>query len=330
MKTESTQPMRIEFKFRPIRPVLTGLGALAGLATMVLFGCGESGETSQSDDAAAATTTQQEQPAGEGATSDEGMAVSNRTTTLKKIFHAAPSPMETASLIQRSGAKFHGEDLNATDKLKDYTTSDRQAISLGVYGADLSYATIFEENSAALEYLRTVKALAESLGLSNVISDDVMKRASDNRNDRAALINIVSDTFYDLNEQLKSNGMEDLAGLVVASGWVEGIYLATRHMSEAPEELKARIAEQKLTLDDVLRLCRSYEQTSALTNMLEALAPIEAAYDGVTMTQGAAAANQDAAVIVIGGGPTFAADDAALNAIAAAVEKVRNGLVQVQ
>lgn len=320
--------MRIPFKTWTFRPMLTGLAAVAGVVLFSVVGCGDD---SSSGDAASSTT--QEQPAAGGSEAqqdDDGMAVSNRTSTLKKIFHAAPSPMETASLIQRSGAEFHREATNPTDKLKDYATSDRQAIALGVFGADLSYATIFEENSAALDYLRTVKALASSLGLSNVISDDVMKRASDNRNDRAALINIVSDTFYDLNEQLKSNGMEDLAGLVVASGWVEGVYLATRHLDEAPEELKGRIAEQKLTLDDVMRLCRSYEATPALTNMLEAMAPIEAAFDGVTVTGGAASANQDESLIVIGGGPTFEADDAALGAIAAAVEKVRNGLVQVQ
>jgi hypothetical protein len=328
MKTESTQPMRIQFKTWTFRPVFAGIAAVAGVVLFSIVGCGDD---SSSGDSAQTTTTEQPAAATEGdAQQDDGMAVSNRTSTLKKIFHAAPSPMETASLIQRSGAEFHREATNPTEKLKEYSTSDRQAIALGVYGADLSYATIFEENSAALDYLRTVKALAGSLGLSNVISDDVMKRASDNRNDRAALINIVSDTFYDLNEQLKSNGMEDLAGLVVASGWVEGVYLATRHLDEAPAELKGRIAEQKLTLDDVMRLCRSYEATPALTNMLEAMAPIEASYDAVTVTSGAASANQNETLIVIGGGPTFEADDAALGAIAAAVEKVRNGLVQVQ
>lgn len=306
------------------------MGSLACLIVILFSFAGCTDEGDATNPASASTTTAVSDADSEVDASDDGMAVSNRTTTLKKIFHAAPSPMETASLIQQSGAEFHGDALNPTENLKSYTTSIRQAMSLGVYGADLSYATIFEENSAALDYLRTVKSLAQALGLSNVISDEVMKRASDNRNDRSALINIVSDSFYDLNEQLKANGMEDLAGLVVASGWIEGLYLATRHMDEAPVELKSRIAEQKLTLDDVMRLCRSYQETPALTEMLEAMAPIEAAFDGVSVVAGAASAAQDDAMIVIGGGPTFHADDSALQAISDAVNAVRNALVQVQ
>ena len=315
--------MRIELKTWK----LTALCAGSALFLATLSGCGDdAAETGTTTSAPAA----QEEP--ETNIEEDGMAVSNRTSTLKKIFHAAPSPMETASLIQRSGAEFYGEALNPTSNVGNYTTSDLQAVSLGVYGADLSYATIFEENSAALDYLKTVKSLAQALGVSNVISDEVMKRANDNRNNRAELINIVSDTFYDLNEQLKANGMEDLAGLVVASGWLEGVYLATRHLDEAPAELKQRIAEQKLTLDDVMRLCRSYEATPALTKMLEAMAPVEAAYSAVSVASGAASANQDGGsnMIVIGGGPTITADDATLNAIAGAVAKVRNGLVSIQ
>jgi hypothetical protein len=101
-------------------------------------------------------------------------------------------------------------------------------------------------------------------------------------------------------------------------------------LDEASGELKTRIAEQKLTLDDVMRLCRSYQATPALTEMLEAMAPIEEAFDGVSVVAGAASTAQDDAVIVIGGGPTFDADDTALQAIADAVNVVRNALVQVQ
>ena len=52
-----------------------------------------------------------------------------------------------------------------------YTTSDAQAINLGIYGADLSYATIFEENATSLEYLAAIKSLSAELGV-----DDVLKR----------------------------------------------------------------------------------------------------------------------------------------------------------
>jgi len=119
-------------------PIVLGLGAF--LAT----GCG--GGT----DGHAGHHHGSEEQVVEGMHAD-GMAVTSRQNTLTKIFHAAPSPMETASLIKRSGASFHADALNGADRASDYTTSDAQAINLGIYGADLSYATIFEENSTSLE-----------------------------------------------------------------------------------------------------------------------------------------------------------------------------------
>lgn len=295
-------------------PILLGLGAF--LAT----GCGgdHDGHDHGSHDHADSTEMD-----------SDGMAVTSRQNTLTKIFHAAPSPMETASLIKRSGAHFHADALNSAERASGYTTSDAQAINLGIYGADLSYATIFEENSTSLAYLGAIKDLSEALGISDVLSDDVMAEVEANRDDREVLIDIVSDTFYALNEQLKFNGQEDLAGLVVASGWVEGMYLATRHLEEAPEELKSRIAEQKLVLDDVMRLCNSYEQTPALANLLSAMGAIETAYSGVGTSEGeGTTTREESGAFVIGGGPTFTADDATIAAIAGAVESVRAACIQ--
>lgn len=297
-------------------PIVLGLGAF--LAT----GCGGGTDEHAGHDHGS------EEQVVEGMDAD-GMAVTSRQNTLTKIFHAAPSPMETASLIKRSGASFHADALNGADRASDYTTSDAQAINLGIYGADLSYATIFEENSTSLEYLDVIKSLSAQLGVDDVLSGEVMDEVEANRNDRAMLIDIVSDTFYELNERLKFNGQEDLAGLVVAAGWVEGMYLATRHLDEAPEDLKARIAEQKLVLDDVMRLCKSYEQTPALTGLLTSMESIEAAYAGVGTTDGeGSTTREESGAFVIGGGPSFAADDATIQAIASAVEAVRTGCIQ--
>lgn len=297
----------------------TSIAAL-GLGVLLIVGCGESTEIKEGNE---------DQVAQESAMDSEGMSVTKRQSTLTKIFHAAPSPMETASLIKRSGAHFHADALNPANQSAQYSTSDRQAINLGIYGADLSYSTIFEENATCIEYLEAIRSLSASLGVNDVLNADVMKSVEENRNDRQMLIRIVSETFYDLNERLKFNGQEDLAGLVVASGWIEGIYLATRHLDAAPAELKQRIAEQKLTLDDVMRLCRSYEQTAELSGLLNAMAPIEAAFANVTSTEGESTTDRkDSGSFVIGGGPAYSADDATILAIAASVASVRNACIQ--
>jgi hypothetical protein len=123
--------------------------------------------------------------------------------------------------------------------------------------------------------------------------------------------------------------MEDLSAMLVLGGWVEGVYLATQHIPQSPTELKARIAEQKLTLDDVMRLCRSYEATPELTALIAAMAPVEAAFAQVEVTSAEGFAEQSAdGGFVVGGGDEIKASDATLAAITAAVKQVRGGMVK--
>ena len=301
---------------------IQALPLLIGLGVFLATGCGGSQDEHAGHDHGTETEAV-------GGMDTDGMAVTSRQNTLTKIFHAAPSPIETASLIKRSGANFHKDALNGANRASEYTTSDAQAINLGVYGADLSYATIFEENSTGLEYLAVIKSLSAELGVDDVLSGARIDELEANRNDREMLIDIVSDTFYELNERLKFNGQEDLAGLVVAAGWVEGMYLATRHLEEASEELKTRIAEQKLVLDDVMRLCQSYEQTEALEELLTSMEAIVAAYSDVSTAEAeGTTSREESGSFVIGGGPTFSADNATIEAIASAVETVRSGCIQ--
>ena len=203
-------------------------------------------------------------PTTSGDSLSEGASVTQRTKRLKKIFRAAPTPMETARIVQRTGTSFSLDHLHSAMSASNYVTADRQAVNLGVYGADLSYATIFEENAVSLTYLEVVKSLARDLGVGDVIGDDMLERAEANRARQDSLVAIVSEAFFNLNERLKSNGQEDLSGMVVAAGWLESLYLATRHTDSANEELRTRIAEQKLVMEDVIDLVNSYGQSPGL------------------------------------------------------------------
>ena len=258
----------------------------------------------------------------------EGASVSKRTEKLKKIFRAAPSPMETARIVQKTGAQFSEDNLHSAMAASNYVTSDKQAINLGIYGADLSYATIFEENAVSIAYLDVVQSLANELGIGDVIDNDVIARAEANRTRQDSLVAIVSESFFEMNQKLKANGQEDLSGMLVASGWLESIYLATRYTEQANDDLKKRIAEQKLVMEDVMMLVKSYRQSAELAGLIAAMQPVVDAFDAVTKEAGASDITKSEGAIIIGGGPSFSMSDEALASIANAVADVRNQLVK--
>ena len=258
----------------------------------------------------------------------EGASVSKRTEKLKKIFRAAPSPMETARIVQKTGAQFSEDNLHSAMAASNYVTSDKQAINLGIYGADLSYATIFEENAVSIAYLDVVQSLANELGIGDVIDNDVIARAEANRTRQDSLVAIVSESFFEMNQKLKANGQEDLSGMLVASGWLESIYLATRYTEQANDDLKKRIAEQKLVMEDVMMLVKSYTQSAEPAGLIATMQPVVDAFDAVTKEAGASDITKSEGAIIIGGGPSFSMSDEALASIANAVADVRNQLVK--
>ena len=258
----------------------------------------------------------------------EGASVSKRTEKLKKIFRAAPSPMETARIVQKTGAQFSEDNLHSAMAASNYVTSDKQAINLGIYGADLSYATIFEENAVSIAYLDVVQSLANELGIGDVIDNDVIARAEANRTRQDSLVAIVSESFFEMNQKLKANGQEDLSGMLVASGWLESIYLTTRYTEQANDDLKKRIAEQKLVMEDVMMLVKSYTQSAELAGLIASMQPVVDAFDAVTKEAGASDITKSEGAIIIGGGPSFSMSDEALASIANAVADVRNQLVK--
>ena len=255
--------------------------------------------------------------------------LAQRTKTLKKIFRAAPSPMETARIIQKEGLPFNADYLCSLSLAEQDGMSTDHAIHLGLYGADVSYASIFQKNAEALQYLEAVKTLSNELGVGSVLSEDIVARAEKNRANRDTIVTIVSRAFFDLNQQLKSAGHEDLSGLVVAAGWVEGLYLATRELDGATDGLKQRIAEQKLILEDVLDLIDSYSDSPAIESMISQLQPVLVAFDGVDSGEEAApTVDNKEGVIVISGGNELKADDATISAISEAIALVRNNLAK--
>ena len=287
---------------------------------LLLIGCGE-GPAEESTGAAAS--------AQEADMDVEGMMPARRQKAFKKIFHAVPSPIETAMLLERSGIQFDAGALHELDKAVGYSTTELQSVNLGIYAGDLSYSVIFNQNQQSVDYLNTCRRLCDGLGVGDIIDADLISRADNNRDIRDSLVDIVTDTFYSLNARFRENDMEEVGGLMAAGGWIEGVYLGTRSLNSSTDDLKLRIAEQKMTLENLVGLLSSYEATPALTAMKEALGPVEAAFAGVTITENAAAATAaEDGTVIISGGPEVSYDEATLAAISESIAAIRNQYAQ--
>jgi len=187
------------------------------------------------------------------------------------IFYSLPSPVETVRLMKRSGATFDESLLNPVANVDKYTTSKALAINLGVFGADLSYANVFEQPQITINYMSASKKMADKLGITNVISDSVMSKFSENLNDRDFIMNMISEIFMNSSAFLKENQRAEISSLIVLGGWFEGLYLSMQ-LSETSKgdntELVNIIIDQKLSLEDMISLMEIYKDNSDIKLLL--------------------------------------------------------------
>ncbi len=263
---------------------------------------------------------------------DVAKDASDNVNKVQDIFYSVPSPMEMASLLKKTGADYDMSLLNDVKKVNDYTTARSQALNLGVYGANLSYASIFNQNQESIIYLSCTKKLAEKLGVTKAFDDKTIERMEANIENRDSLLNIVSETYYMLDAYLKENDRDHISAMVIAAGWVEGLYMATSiaKNSESPDEkLMQRIAEQKLSLNNLIELVEAYNNEGQLDEILADLEKINSAYSEVSLEKTKATLSEgDGGTAVIGGGSKNAGMSAeTLQNITKVVSEIRSNYV---
>ncbi|MBL7953376.1 MAG: hypothetical protein JNM62_16840 [Flavobacteriales bacterium] len=257
----------------------------------------------------------------------DSAAKAERMAKTKKIFYNIPSPMETAALLKKAGAQYNSKILNDVKNVDKYTAASQQALNLGVYGADLSYASVFNHTQESMFYTSCSRKLADRLGVINAFNDSTLELMQSNMNDRDALLDIISETYWDVDAYLKENGRDNISALMIAGGWVEGLYIATQvsAANDSPE-LRQRIAEQKLSLNDLIALIGSYSVDDArLTAVKDDLNGLKLLFAEVSPAQAGSEVKQENGTTVVGGGGTPATlTDVQLTTIRDKAAAIRN------
>ena len=219
------------------------------------------------------------------ANTDELPPVDSTQTTILNIngeIFSIPSPIQTAFLIKNSGAAYSKEILNPASKSSDYSTNISKALNLGIYGADLGYVTIYDQTQDAIGYLNSAKKLADELGVSGAFDTKTIERFQKNLGNKDSMLVLVGVAYRSSDSYLKNNDRNDVSGLVLAGGWLESLYFATNVYKTKPnEDVKRRIAEQKSSLQSLIKLLTQYYSQPEYTEFIDNLNDLATVFDGV-------------------------------------------------
>jgi len=199
-----------------------------------------------------------------------------------KIF-SIPSPVEFSLLLKKSGAKYNATILNKESNVSLYTTKYSQALNLGVYGADLGYTSIYDHSDDATKYMKNVNKLLSNLGLMDAFEKSTLDRIKKNIDNKDSLLQLVSSTYRDCDHYMKDHDMEAEGALIVTGGWLESMYLAVNSIGSTPhKDILKRIAEQKLSIDNLLEMVGMHRTSDDIELLYNKLFEIKEQYDKVT------------------------------------------------
>jgi len=193
-----------------------------------------------------------------------------------------PSPIQTAMLIQKSGAQYDKSMLNETGKVNSYSTKFFQCLNLGIYGADLGYTTLYDQTQDALSYFNVTNKIANDLGLASAFDKNLIERFQKNLGTKDSMLVLVSAAYRASNDFLKHNDRMEEASLIIAGGWIETLNFALNvQKSKGNEDVKRRIADQKNTLNNLISLLSAYQGNEEYVELLQKLNDLKTEYDKV-------------------------------------------------
>jgi len=198
-----------------------------------------------------------------------------------KVF-SIPSPIQTAFLLKEVGTNYSSELLNPTTNVTSYVTTSSKALNLGIYGADLGYATIYDQTQDAISYMAVTKRMTTELGIANLFDEKMLSRFEENLGNMDSLLSLVSDAFKTADQYLKNNKQNDLSVLILAGGWVETLHYATTLAnSNGDQVIKNRIGEQKITIKNLINLLLPYQENPEVSTILNQLNELKDIYNGI-------------------------------------------------
>lgn len=214
----------------------------------------------------------------------------NAIANLDLVINSIPSPVEVATILALSGAPYDHTLLNPTDKADKYTTIIQKAFNIGIYGADLNYAIVYDQPQDVLNYLAVVEKLAEQIDVAEAVNKELLKRVEKNIHNKDSLISLTFPIYRSMDNYLHLNEQDNVAAMILSGGWIEGLYIATKVINHQPVNDQNRFIYQKVidqeeSLSNLLILLQNHKNNPpALNPIINSLKNIQKTYlDGRTL-----------------------------------------------
>lgn len=196
------------------------------------------------------------------------------------IIQQVPSPLEISYLLKDAGTQYDYNLLNVPGNVSNYNSNFNKALNLGIYGTDLGYANIYEENQDAILYLNSIQGLANDLSIGQFFDFRTIARLASNSKNLDSLLLITTQNFNNINGYLQENKRSNLSVLILTGGWLEALHITCQVADKNTDnkKLAEKIGEQKIILDNIKLMLGFYTKDPYIADLHENIVKLEKAF----------------------------------------------------
>lgn len=243
-----------------LKNLIAKFSFLAVAMSLFVIGCGD-GSTDQTDDN----------------NKDTVVTVADQA---EKLVYPLPTPLEITNMLNKAGASYILDLSNRPENVDKYFTEAAKALNLGVFGADLSYSATYNKTQETMNFFVCTKKLRDGMDIQTPYNEDLSSRIEGNIENSDSLYRILTSSFKNTFEYLNDNNKGAISVMVLAGGWVEGLYISTQLalLTEKNDEILQGIADQKGSLGKLLTLMESYKDNQNVSEILVKLNDVNAIF----------------------------------------------------
>ena len=203
---------------------------------------------------------------------------------IQKNVYPIPTSADVIKMLTELEVGYNLGISNDVDNAKKYYTNATRSINLGVYGSDLSYATLYNMDQKVIDYMDAIRTIANDLNMAQIYDAPLYDSIKKHFDDKDKLVKILTGAFDATYVYMSDNDQQVLALLVVGGAWVEGMYL-TCNVNEAAYSvygIAKVLIEQKKSFDFFMDITKPYMEDPFLSDFIKTLEPIKNVYAGLT------------------------------------------------
>ncbi len=207
-------------------------------------------------------------------------------TKVREFVYPLPTSYEIVEMLNKIEAAYIFDLVNNPANADKYTTEKSLALNLGIFGGDLSYASTYNQRQETINFIEASKKMLDGLDLTAAVREDLPEQIEANEDNKEALVELITNSFYDTYDFLHANNRAPISALVMVGAWVEGLYIAT-HISEETfnsKEMVEIILKQKEPLIKLMEILSTYKENQAIVETIEDLSNMANIFAGIEST----------------------------------------------